>query len=33
MTEGAEARDGARLWRAEDGLHVDVRGLPVPNRW
>jgi len=31
MTKGADALDGARLWRAEDGLHVDVRGLACPE--
>lgn len=25
------ASDNVRQWRAEDGLHVDVRGLPCPE--
>jgi len=31
MTNGTGAHDGARLWRAQDGLHIDVRGLPCPE--
>ena len=30
-TIGTGAPDGVRLWRAQDGLHVDVRGLPCPE--
>ena len=31
MNIGIELPDGVRLWRGEDGLHVDVRGLPCPD--
>jgi hypothetical protein len=31
MTKGKAAPDSVRRWRAEDGLHVDVRGLPCPE--
>ncbi|WP_294532011.1 DUF2249 domain-containing protein [uncultured Rhodoblastus sp.] len=31
MTKAAGAPDGSRVWQAEDGLHVDVRGLPCPE--
>lgn len=31
MTNGVEAHVGPRLWQAQDGLHVDVRGLPCPE--
>jgi hypothetical protein len=23
--------DGSRVWRSDDGLHIDVRGLPPPE--
>ena len=26
----ARPADGSRVWRSEDGLHVDVRGLDEP---
>ena len=31
MTTAAGAPDGPRVWRAEDGLQVDVRGFPCPE--
>ena len=31
MSKAAGAPDGPRVWRAEDGLHLDVRGLPCPE--
>lgn len=31
MTYRTRAADGARRWQAQDGLHVDVRGLPCPE--
>jgi hypothetical protein len=31
MKHGTETFEGARLWQAEDGVHVDVRGLPCPE--
>ena len=31
MTKAAGAPDGPPVWRAEDGLHLDVRGLPCPE--
>ncbi|MCW2275922.1 DUF2249 domain-containing protein [Rhodoblastus acidophilus] len=27
----SDNRDGPRVWRGEEGLHVDVRGLPCPE--
>ncbi|MCW2284827.1 hypothetical protein M2323_002819 [Rhodoblastus acidophilus] len=26
-----DANEGPRVWQAEEGLHVDVRGLPCPE--
>jgi hypothetical protein len=31
MSNVTEPFEGVRLWQAEDGLHIDVRGLPCPE--
>jgi hypothetical protein len=31
MTNDTGGADGVRLWRDQDGLHIDVRGLPCPE--